>query len=91
MEEISQDVMFHNIEGLALVARMVGTESVLGARDIQNRHHSTVSDRKRHLRGDSVDFALWASDFIYRYITCFQSDKPLRLLFRKIIGCCATP
>ncbi len=30
MEEMSQDNIFHNLEALALVAKLVGTESVAG-------------------------------------------------------------
>lgn len=84
MEEISQDVMFHNIEGLALVGKLIGTENVANLpvtfkTDIIPQYLA----EKGILRGDSVDFALWAGDIICRYVTCFQSDKPLRLLFKK--------
>ena len=84
MEEISQDVMFHNIEGLALVGKLAGTENIANVpvtfkTDIIPQYLT----EKGILRGDSVDFALWASDIISRYVACFQSDKPLRLLFKK--------
>ena len=84
MEEISQDVMFHNIEGLALVGKLIGTENVANLpvtfkTDIIPQYLA----EKGILRGDSVDFALWAGDIISRYVACFQSDKPLRLLFKK--------
>lgn len=84
MEEISQDVMFHNIEGLALVGKLAGTENIANVpvtfkTDIIPQYLT----EKGILRGDSVDFALWAGDIICRYVTCFQSDKPLRLLFKK--------
>ena len=84
MEEISQDVIFHNIEGLTLVGKLVGTENIANVpvtfkTDIIPQYLT----EKGILRGDSVDFVLWASDFICRYITCFQSNKPLRLLFKK--------
>ena len=84
MEEISQDVMFHNIEGLALVARMVGTENVANVpvtfkTDIIPQYLT----EKGIKNGDEIDFSLWAKDFIKRYINCFQSDKPLRLIFKK--------
>ncbi|MBR6082944.1 MAG: hypothetical protein IKP62_08470 [Salinivirgaceae bacterium] len=84
MEEISQDVMFHNIEGLALVGKLAGTENIANVpvtfkTDIIPQYLA----EKGILRGDSVDFALWAGDIISRYVVCFQSDKPLRLLFKK--------
>lgn len=84
MEEISQDVMFHNIEGLALVGKLVGTENIA---NVPVTFKTDIIPQylveKGILRGDSVDFTLWANDFICRYITCFQSNKPLRLLFKK--------
>lgn len=84
LEEISQDVMFHNIEGLALVGKLAGTENIANVpvtfkTDIIPQYLA----EKGILRGDSVDFALWAGDIISRYVACFQSDKPLRLLFKK--------
>ena len=84
MEEISQDVMFHNIEGLALVGKLAGTENIANVpvtfkTDIIPQYLA----EKGILRGDSVDFALWAGDIIGRYVVCFQSNKPLRLLFKK--------
>ena len=79
MEEISQDVMFHNIEGLALVARLVGIESVAA---VPVRFKLQIIPQylaeKGIMRGDSVDFSLWAKDIIRRYIAWFQTDKGLR-------------
>ena len=84
MEEISQDVMFHNIEGLALVGKLAGTENVA---NVPVTFNSPIIPQylseKGIMRGDSIDFALWAGDIISRYINCFQSDKPLRLILKK--------
>ena len=84
LEEISQDVMFHNIEGLALVARLAGVESVGDVpvtfkTQIIPQYHS----EKGIMRGDSIDFSLWAKDIIRRYIVWFQTDKGLRKLTLK--------
>ena len=84
MEEISQDVMFHNIEGLALVARLVGTENVSGVPvTFKTPIIQQYLTEKNIKNGNEIDFSLWAKDFIKRYINCFQSDKPLRLVFKK--------
>lgn len=84
MEEISQDVIFHNIEGLALVGKLAGTENIA---NVPVTFKTDIIPQylveKGILRGDSVDFALWVGDIISRYIACFQSNKPLRLLFKK--------
>lgn len=81
MEEISQDVMFHNIEGLALVARLVGIESVA---DVPVTFKLQIIPQylteKGIMRGDSINFSLWAKDIIRRYIVWFQADKGLRIL-----------
>ena len=79
MEEISQDVMFHNIEGLALVARLVGIESV--ARVPVTFKMQIIPQylaEKGIMIGDSIDFSLWAKDIIRRYIVWFQTDNGLR-------------
>ena len=84
LEEISQDVIYHNIEGLALVARLVGTENVAAVPvTFRSKIIPQYLTEKGIMRGDSVDFQLWAGDIIARYITCFQSVKPLRLVFKK--------
>lgn len=84
MEEISQDVIFHNIEGLTLVGKLVGTENIA---NVPVTFKTDIIPQylveKGILRGDSVDFALWVGDIISRYIAYFQSNKPLRLLFKK--------
>ena len=84
LEEISQDVIYHNIEGLALVARLVGTENM---HSVPVTFRSSIIPQylteKGIMRGDSVDFQLWAGDIVERYVTCFQSVKPLRLVFKK--------
>lgn len=81
MEEISQDVVFHSIEGLALVARLVGIESVA---DVPVTFKLQIIPQylaeKGIMNGDSVDFSLWAKDIIRRYIVWFQTDKGLRKL-----------
>ena len=84
MEEISQDVMIHNIEGLSLVARLVGTENVANVpvtfrSDIIPQYLTEKGIKK----GDNIDFTLWVGDIISRYVACFQSDKPLRVVLKK--------
>ena len=81
LEEISQDVMFHNIEGLALVARLAGIESVAGVPvTFKTQIIPQYLSEKGIMRGDSIDFSLWAKDIIRRYIVWFQTDKGLRKL-----------
>lgn len=81
LEEISQDVMFHNIEGLALVARLAGVESVAGVPvTFKTQIIPQYLSEKGIMRGDSIDFSLWAKDIIRRYIVWFQTDKGLRKL-----------
>ena len=82
MEEISQDVMIHNIEGLALVARLVGTENVASVpvtfrSDIIPQYLTEQGIKN----GNNIDFSLWAKDFIRRYILCFQNKHELKKLF----------
>ena len=81
LEEISQDVMFHNIEGLALVARLIGIENVAKVPvTFKTQIIPQYLTEKGILKGDSVDFSLWAKDIIRRYIVWFQTDKGLRKL-----------
>jgi len=74
--DISQDVTFHNMEGLALVAKLVGTENV-GSIPVtfQTNYIPNYLTSKGIKSGNNVNFSLWAKDFIKRYIKLMQNSK----------------
>ncbi len=75
MEEISQDNIYHNLEGLALVAKLVGTESVAGIPTVFV--NDIIPNRLNSLgiqSGSNINFSLWAKDFVKRYIRFMQND-----------------
>ena len=73
-EEISQDVIYHNLEGLALIASLVGTESVASIPVTFVRSSiPNYLNLKGIKSGDMVNFSLWAKDFVKRYIKFMQS------------------
>jgi len=74
--DISQDNIYHNMEGLALVARLVGTENV-GSIPVtfQTNHIPNYLTSKGIKNGNTVNFSLWAKDFIKRYIKVLQNSK----------------
>ncbi len=75
LEEISQDVMYHNIEGLSLVARLVGTENVTNIPVTFKMNIIPQYLAEKGIKnGNNVDFSLWAKDIIRRYIAYFQSN-----------------
>ena len=79
LEEISQDVMYHNIEGLALVAKLVDAEDVS---EIPVTFKTNIIPQylteKGIKSGNNINFSLWAKDILRRYITYFQSNtKPI--------------
>lgn len=79
LEEISQDVMYHNIEGLSLVAKLVGSENIANVPVTYDATRCVPEYLKKKgiMNQDEtvVDFSKWAKDFVRRYIECFQSDK----------------
>jgi len=83
MEEMSQDVIEHDMEGLSLVNTLVGTESVAGIPC--NLPDNNIKTRLTHLAimtCDSdvlqspklINFKLWAQDFVKRFIRFMQYD-----------------
>lgn len=75
MYECSQDVIYHNMEGLALVRRLVATESVSGIP--VTFVNSYIPDRLTNLgikNGTAINFSLWAQNFIQRYIGYMQNS-----------------
>ncbi|MDR3652280.1 MAG: hypothetical protein P4L34_04835 [Paludibacter sp.] len=83
LEEMSQDVIEHIMEGLSLVNTLVGTESVAGIPC--NLSDKYIKPRLIHLgimtcdsdayqSPRSVNFKLWAQDFVKRFILYMQSD-----------------
>ena len=79
MEENSQDVIEHDMMGLGLVSKLVGTESIdnvpcegmdtyiqayLINQGIMNGYYSNPQ---------TINFSLWAKDIVKRYITYMQS------------------
>ena len=74
--ELSQDNIYHNMEGLALVAKLVGTENV-GSIPVtfQTNHIPNYLTSKGIKNGNNVNFSLWAKDFIKRYIKLMQNSK----------------
>lgn len=94
MEENSQDVIEHTIEGLGLVSKLVGTESVANIRcdfsDIYVKPRLTslgilTCKWDENLSPDSVNFSLWAKDFVKRFIRYMQSDEVFNKRFGGII------
>jgi hypothetical protein len=76
MEECSQDNIYHNIEGLALVSKLVGTESVSGI-PITYTNEWIIPEyltNKGIKNGSSINFSLWAQDFVKRYIDYMQNS-----------------
>lgn len=96
LEEISQDVMYHNIEGLSLVAKLVGTENVSNvpapifmAKGGDGKYLIPKYLENKGIKesGNNINFSLWAKDFIKRYIIWFQSsDKGEPLVSDKILN-----
>ena len=83
MEENSQDVIEHTMEGLGLVSKLVGTESVVNIpcdwsdinvvpRLIQQKIVKDDSIKSQH--PTTIDFSLWAKDIVKRYIRYMQYD-----------------
>jgi hypothetical protein len=71
--ECSQDVIYHNMEGLALVAKLIGTESVSGIPVTFTNNY--IPNRLTSVgikSGNSINFSLWAQDFMKRYIRWVQ-------------------
>jgi len=87
LEEMSQDVIEHIIEGLGLVNALVGTESVVGIPC--NLRGCYFKPRLIHLgimtcdsdtdqSPKSINFGLWAQDFVKRFIRYMQYDGTYR-------------
>jgi len=87
MEELSQDVIEHDIEGLSLVSKLVGKESVatipcnfsdiyIKPRLIRLGIMTCGSDV--YISPQSVDFSLWAKDIVKRFIRYMQYDGKYR-------------
>ncbi len=94
MEENSQDVIEHTMEGLGLVSKLIGKESVVNINcnfsDIYVKPRLTklgilTSKSDINLSPDSIDFSLWAKDFVKRFIHYMQSDEVYRKHFGGII------
>ena len=70
---MSQDVLYHNVEGLAMVAKLVGTESVAGIpiTFVENWTPNYLA-YKGIQSGDNVNFSAWAQDILTRSIGWFQ-------------------
>ena len=74
--DISQDNTFHNLEGLALIAKLVGTENVGNIPvTFQNNYIPNYLTSKGIKNGNSVNFSLWAKDFTKRYIKYVQNSS----------------
>jgi len=89
--ELSQDNIYHNLEGLSLVASLVGTEDVSAIPvSFINTFIPTYLQGKGIKNGNSVNFSLWAKDFVKRYLKYMQSNTKrfeVRLpLTRKLIA-----
>ena len=83
MEEMSQDVIEHTMEGLGLVSKLVGTESVANIpcdwSDIYVvprlfNLKIIACDSTGYQQPTSVNFSLWAKDFVKRFIRYMQYD-----------------
>jgi len=83
MEEMSQDVIEHTMEGLALVSKLVGTEPVANIpcdwSDIYVvprliNLKIVACDSTAYQHPTTVNFSLWAKDFVKRFIRYMQYD-----------------
>ena len=74
MEEISQDNMYHTMEGLALVNKLVGTESIASVpRYFEYNFIPNYLTSKNIWNGSNINFSLWAQDMVKRYIAWMQA------------------
>ena len=74
--ELSQDNIYHNLEGLALVASLVGTENVSSIPvTFINTFIPSYLQSKGIINGSSVNFSLWAKDIVKRYLKYMQSNS----------------
>ena len=83
--EISQDNIYHNIEGLSLVAKLVGIESTSGIPAIFT--NQIIPNKLTELgikNGNNIDFSKWAKSFIKKYIYYMQPDGELSRKFAGI-------
>jgi hypothetical protein len=87
MEENSQDVIEHTMEGLGLVSKLVGTESVehisCNFSDIYIKPRLTrlgimMCGSDFYLSPQTINFSLWAKDFVKRFIRYMQYDGTYR-------------
>ena len=80
--EISQDNIYHNIEGLSLVANLVGIESVSG---IPARFTNQIIPNKLTelgiKNGNNINFSKWAKSFIKKYIYYMQTNGEISRKF----------
>ena len=83
MEENSQDVIEHTMEGLALVNKLVGTESVatIPCNFYEPYIITHLTEKGIMTYGEeffsgpqTVNFSLWAQDIVKRYIRYMQYD-----------------
>jgi hypothetical protein len=81
MMGISQDNIYHNMEGLALVSKLVGTESVSGAGFTNPFIMPVYLKNKGIINGTTVNFSLWAQDFVKRYIGYMQNTGTFNKTF----------
>lgn len=73
-QEISQDNIYHNIEGLALIASLVGVENVSSIPvNFVNPYINNYLTSKGIKNGNNINFSLWAKDYVERYINFMQS------------------
>ncbi|MCX7986732.1 MAG: hypothetical protein N2662_07320 [Bacteroidales bacterium] len=89
MKENSQDNIFHHMEGLALVAKLVGSESV--ANIPVTFVNEIIPNRLRQIgviNGTTVNFSLWAKDIVKRYINYMQNDGRFEKCFS--VACVST-
>jgi hypothetical protein len=86
-EEMSQDVIEHTMEGLGLVSKLVGTESVAGIpcqfSDFYMKHRLNglgimIFKTDEYSNPDSVNFSSWAKDIVKRFIRYMQYDGTYR-------------
>lgn len=75
-KEISQDNIYHHMEGLALVASLVGVENVATVPvNFVNPYINNYLASQGIKNGYSIDFSLWAKDYVERYISFMQRSK----------------
>ncbi len=80
---LSQDNIYHNFEGLALIAKLVKTENIENV-PIEFKNN-IITDRLTKLgirKGYDINFSLWAKDYITRYIKLLQNRKRKRMPWR---------